>query len=47
MSNKIKFHKTTSSEGKQAFEMRISGTPWGRFDTKQDGLSWAKLNNLA
>jgi len=46
MNTTITFYKTINADGKRAFEMRISGTPWGRFNTERDGLNWAKLNNL-
>ena len=42
----ITFTKSISANGTSETEMRINGTPWGRFETEADGMAWAKSNSL-
>ena len=42
--NIYQFEQTVSSNGSKAYEMYVLGTPWGRFDTKEQGVKWAECN---
>jgi len=43
---KIIFTQSISASGTSETEMRINGTPCGRFETEADGIKWAKSNGL-